>query len=374
MTRMGKTAILEQPDGSFVVREAPVPEPKAGQALIRQELCGVCGTDVHVYHGHLPGTSYPITLGHEAVGIVDRLGAGVTTDYAGRPVRKGDRVAVFGGLVDRTCYFCSVVREPTLCTGDLGCYGLGIPGVPLDFQGGYAQYIYLSQPGSAFLKINAPAEAAIFFDPLAVAIHAVERIANLPVAATVAIQGVGAIGIAALVAARERGANRIITIGAPESRLSLARDFGADVTIDIEQVRDPTERVHLVRAETPGRYGADAVLECTGVPLAIPEGIDMVRRGGSYVVLGHFTDVGEVAINPFRHFNHKQLCLHGSWGCHVGEMIRACNLIEAGKHDYAALISHRLPLERAQDAMVALSTEYRLDGKEIRKIAIDAWL
>ena len=89
-------------------------------------------------------------------------------------------------------------------------------------------------PGTLVLR-NHPEQAAIFFDPLAVAIHAVERIANLPVAATVAIQGAGAIGIAALVAARERGANRIITIGAPESRLSLARDFGADVTIDIEQ-------------------------------------------------------------------------------------------------------------------------------------------
>ena len=374
MSRTGKTAVLDKPNGRFIIREAPVPEPAEGQTLVRQELCGVCGTDMHVYHGHLPGVPYPITLGHEAVGVIDRLGEGVTEDYSGRPVREGDRVAIFGGLVDRTCYFCSVVMEPTLCTGDLGCYGLGLPAAPLDFQGGYAQYIHISQPGSAFLRMDVGPEGAIFFDPLAVAIHAVQQVPSLPVGSTVVIQGAGAIGVAMLVAARERGAHRIIVVGAPSSRLTLAEEYGADATVDIEEVPDPVERVRLVHELTVGGYGADAVFECTGVPEALPEGIDMLRRGGAYVVAGHFTDVGDIALNPFRHFNHKQIALYGSWGCHVGEMVQARTIIETGRYDFGALVSHRLPLARAGDAMAALSGTYRLDGKEVRKIAIDAWL
>lgn len=374
MGRTGKTAVLEEPGGRFVIREAPVPEPEAGQLLVRQELCGVCGTDMHVYHGHLPGISYPAVLGHEAVGILDRIGAGVTADYTGRPVREGDRVAVFGGLIDKRCRFCSVLLEPSLCEAGLGCYGLGMPGAPLDFQGGYAQYIHLSKPDSVVLKMDVPAETAVFFDPLAVAIHAVERVGNLSVAATAVIQGAGAIGIASLVAARERGAHRVIVIGAPQSRLELALEFGADAVINIEKVRDPSERVRQVQEQTAAGHGADAVFECTGVPAAVREGIEMLRRGGAYVVLGHFTDVGDVALNPFRHFNHKQIALYGSWGCHIGETIRARTIIEAGKYDFGALVSHKLPLERVQDAMVALSGDFRLDGEEVRKIAISGWL
>jgi L-iditol 2-dehydrogenase len=264
--------------------------------------------------------------------------------------------------------------EPSLCDAGLGCYGLGMPGAPLDFQGGYAQYIHLSKPDSVVLKMDVPAEAAVFFDPLAVGIHAVERIGNLPVGSSVVVQGAGAIGIASLVAARERGAHRVIVVGAPQSRLELALEFGADEVINIEEVQDPSERVRRVREQTEMGYGADAVLECTGVPAAVPEGIDMLRRGGAYVVLGHFTDVGDVALNPFRHFNHKQIALYGSWGCHIGETIRARTIIEAGQYDFGALVSHRLPLERVQDAMDALSGDLRLGGEEVRKIAISGLL
>ena len=353
MTRTGKTAILQEPDGEFVIREAPVPDPTEGQVLVRQELCGVCGTDMHVYHGHLPGMPYPITLGHEAVGVLDKLGSGVTQDYSGRPVREGDRVAVLAGVVDGDCYFCSVLHEPGLCDAGVGCYGLHVPGAALDFQGGYAQYVHMSQPGSAFLQVDASPEAAAFFDPLAVGIHAVEQAPNLAIGATAVIQGAGAIGIATLVAVRERGAHRVIVIGAPDSRLELAQQFGADLVVSIDEVDDPAERVQMVRAETYGGYGADIVLECTGVPAALPEGIDMLRRGGTYVVLGHFTDVGDVRLNPFRHFNHKQIALYGSWGATVSAVVRARTLIESGRHDFGALVSHTLPLERIKDAMDA---------------------
>ena len=110
-----------------------------------------------------------------------------------------------------------------------------------------------------------------------------------------------------MIAAKETGAFKTIVIGAPESRLELAKEFGADVTINIEEIPDAEERIELVKKETPGGYGADVVFECAGVPTAIPEGLDMVRRGGTYVVAGHFTDVGEVSINPFTHLNNNSI-------------------------------------------------------------------
>lgn len=374
MTLVAKTAVLDRPEGEFTIWEAPVPQPGEGQMVVRQELCGVCGTDAHVYHGHLPGISYPVTLGHEAVGIVERLGKGVTEDYTGRPLREGDRVIVYGGVIDGRCFFCSVVMEPSLCDAGLGGHGLGLPGAALEFQAGYAQYIFLSHPPFAVLKIDVAPEAAIFFDPLGCGIHAVRRVGIFPVGSTVVIQGAGAIGIACLVAAKEHGAHRIIVTGAPQSRLDLAKEFGANVTMNIEEMRDPAERVRLVQGETFGSYGADIVVECTGVAAAIAEGIDMLRRGGSYVVAGHYTDVSDTPMNPYRHFGHKQIALYGSWGYHVGEAVRARTIVESGKYDFAALVTHKVPLDRIRDAMVALSGEYRLDGREVGKIAVDAWL
>ena len=82
----GKSAILDGPDGAFVVAEADVPDPDPNGLLVRQELCGICGTDAYVYHGGLPGVTFPIVLGHETVGVVEQLGANVREDSTGRPL------------------------------------------------------------------------------------------------------------------------------------------------------------------------------------------------------------------------------------------------------------------------------------------------
>lgn len=175
-----------------------------------------------------------------------------------------------------------------------------------------------------------------------------------------------------LAAAKEAGALRTIVVGAPRTRLELAKEYGADVALDIEEITDPGERVRLVRAETPGGYGADAVFECAGVPAAIPEGLEMLRRGGTFVEAGHYTDHGEVAINPFRHLVHKQVTLVGAWGADVPHFVMGRGLIESGAYPFADLVSHVLPLDRVADGVAAIGTTYRLDGEEIRKVAIAA--
>lgn len=371
MALHGTAAILDAPDGTFEVAAAPVPEPHPNGILVRQELCGICGTDAYMYRGGLPGVTYPLVLGHETVGIVERLGANVREDATGRALAVGDRVYIQPGISCRQCTFCVVHRQPTLCLKRRGYGFRPVKDEEPHFQGGFSQYLNMI-PGSTYLKMNGTdAVTSVVLEPLTIGLHQVERI-QMPVGATAVIQGAGAIGILTLVAAREAGALRTIVVGAPRTRLDLALEFGADVVLSIDDVPDPSERVRLVKAETPGGYGADVVFECTGVPQAIPEGLDMLRRGGAYVEAGHYTDHGDIPLNPFRHMVHKQITLVAVWGADTPHFVAGRALIESKKYPFADLVSHRLPLSRVADGIAAIGGSYTLDGQEVRKIAVAA--
>lgn len=371
MARIGRAAILDREKGVFTVGEAPVPDPKPGEVLIRQVMCGVCGTDVHMYHGHFPRTRFPLVLGHEIVGHIERLGDGVAKDALGEVVEEGDLVAIVPGVQCGVCYFCSVVREPGLCLNGRA-YGFR-PFMDQNphFQGGFSEYILMNVPRSQFLKVHSSPDIAVLLEPFSVGVHFADR-ANLRLGSTVVVQGAGAIGIFSLAAAKEAGAHKTIVVGAPASRLELAKAFGADITINIEEVRDSSERIALVNAATPGGYGADAVFECTGVPASISEGIEMVRRGGTYVEGGHFTNAGDVTLNPFNHFVMRHITLVGVWGSTIGHFVRGLPILESGRYPFEKMVSHQLPLDQIGNAVQALSTNYRLGGAEVRKIAIAA--
>ena len=367
----GRAIVVDKPLGKFRTAEVDVPQPKDGEVLIRQEACGVCGTDMHIYQGHFPGAKFPTVLGHEIIGTIEKLGEDVKQDFTGRPVKEGDRIYVIPGLQCGRCYFCSVIKEPTLCINPRRtAYGFTpFPDQMPSFQGGYADYLYVNHPFSKFVKLNLPPEVGVLLEPLTVGVHMVER-AKLHVGCTVVIQGSGAIGLAGLVVAREAGAIKTIVVGAPQTRLDLAKKLGADEVVNIEQVPDPAERISLVKGLTEKEWGADAVFECTGSPKAIPEGIDMLRRGGTYVVAGHFTDVGEVSINPYLHLNNKHITLVGVWGSSPAHFVYGRTIMESKTDLFKGMVSHRLPLERIGDAMKSLMTDYRLDGTEVRKIVI----
>jgi threonine dehydrogenase-like Zn-dependent dehydrogenase len=129
---------------------------------------------------------------------------------------------------------------------------------------------------------------------------------------TVVIQGSGPIGILAVAAAQEMGAGRVVCVGAPENpRLQLARRFGAETTVSIEEVSTPAERIARVR-DVVGGFGADLVMDCSGHPSAGPEGIEMLRDGGTYVEMGQFTNAGSVETNWHR-ICTKDLNVLGSW-------------------------------------------------------------
>jgi L-iditol 2-dehydrogenase len=332
----------------FDVREYPVPSPEPGTILLRQEMAGICGTDLHNWQN---GFKTEMLLGHENVGIIEALGAGVTTDYVGNPLKEGDRVIFAPGTPH-------------------GAYGFQTnPDVGPHFRGGFADYIYLYYPGTCVIKTDLPPEVAVLTEPFTVGVHAVLR-ARVLMGDTVIVQGAGAIGLVTLMCAKISGASKIILIGGPARRLELAKRLGADVVIDIDKVRSVEERRELVLAETPRGLGADVVFECAGFLPALPEGLSYVRRDGIFCEVGHFVDIGEVSINPNQHLLRKNLRLEGVHGSRYEHFVRAMPILERQEFPIGDMVSHVLPLERVADGFHALNGTYQLDGETAIKIVV----
>jgi threonine dehydrogenase-like Zn-dependent dehydrogenase len=364
----GKAAVLDQPRGTFRIEEFQVPDLEPGTVLLRQELAGCCATDAHTYLGQWPA-DFPVIMGHENVGIIEAIGPGGAVDFLGHDVRVGDRVIARTSFCG-ACYECRVARQPRRCRNIRVRHGFSSAhGVP--FSGGYGEYLYLSSPQTTFmLKINARPSIAALHEPLGVAAHAVRK-AQPRLGGTVVVQGSGVIGLFTLGLARLSGATRAIIVGGPADRLELAQAFGADVAINIDEVRTPEERLRAVLAETPGGLGADVVYGCVGKTAAWSEGLHYLRDGdGRFLEVGLAGDDGPVPFNPATQLVAKNATFIGALGMADEDSLTAIRVIEGKRLPLEAVVSHQLPLERVADAMTALNGDYRLDGRTAIKIAI----
>ena len=350
-------AVLSAFNEPLVVDEAPVPDPGPGAMIARVAYGGVCGTDVHLHHGQLPIPT-PLILGHEGVGRVGKLGEGVTVDFTGAPLREGDAIAWMSNIPCGRCHWCVVERERTLCENRK------VYGVNQRFDewprlsGSWAEAIYL-QPGSAVFRLpdGVSLEQAIALGCAGpTAVHGVLDVVGVGVGETVVVQGSGPVGMAAAMYAHLAGAAKVILVGGPANRLEVAREIGVgDVHVDIFAAADPAERIRQVLAETPGGRGADVVLECAGVPEAVPEGFEMARRSGRYLVLGQYTDRGPVPVNPHL-ITRKQLKVVGSWGfaeAHYLGYLRSLTRLAA--RFYVERLTSRYPLTEANRALADMA-------------------
>lgn len=329
------------------LRQVPRPAVPEKAALIRIDACGVCGTDLHILKGHWPKPlPWPFTLGHELVGVIEEIGPELRTDFMGQPLTVGSKVMLPPLMPCGECYYC--VHYPTRANKCLNpvYYGrlLGFD-VPPHLWGGWAEAVYVDLerlPGTKVYKL--PDDMSLMLgslsEPLTSCVRGLMRATRDPGAAdgfrigdTVVIQGAGAIGLLALVAAREMGAGRVIVVGAPdEPRLAICRAFGAAETIDINRYKTSEERIAAVR-EAVGGFGADVVMECSGHPSAGPEGIEMLRDGGTYVEMGQFTDAGSIATNWHR-ICAKDLTIVGSWGFTGNDIPLAIGLLHRAADRY----------------------------------------
>jgi threonine dehydrogenase-like Zn-dependent dehydrogenase len=356
-TTTARGAVLRAFDEPLVVETAPIPTPEPGAVIARVGLAGICGTDLHLSHGRLPIPT-PLILGHEAVGTVAALGAGVERDFTGQPLAVGDAIAWTSNIPCGRCHWCVVEGERTLCESRR-VYGINQPFDAFPrLSGGFAEAIYL-QPGSAIFKlpVTVTPEMVIALGCAGpTAYHGVIDITGVKAGETVVVQGSGPVGIAAAIYAQLSGAAKVIVVGGPQSRLDLAREMGVgDVHLDIFTLTEPAERQALVMAEMPGGRGADVVLECAGAPEAVAEGIDLARRNGRMLVLGQYTDRGPTPINPHL-ITKKQLTMHGSWA--FGERHYLGHLTNlpaiAARFDLSRLVT-RYPLDRVNDAMADMA-------------------
>ncbi len=318
-------AVMPGPGLPIELREFPEPDLPTGSALLRPMLSEVCGTDVHLWHGRLSGVPYPIIPGHVSVGVIDKI-RGRIEDPDGKTLGEGERVVFFD--VHRTCgrcYACTVARTPTRCPSRR-VYGITDSAVDGLF-GGWAQALFL-EPGVSTMALPEAVDPADYIGGgcgLITAVHVVER-SELRAGDSIVVQGTGAVGLSVIALARLSGADRIVAIGAPDDRLTLAKSMGADVMLDLNRTT-LAEREALVRQATDGR-GADIVVEAAGSARAVEEGLNLVRDGGIYVIAGHYTDQGLSHINVHTQINRKHLDVRGCWGSEVRHFVRAVRLLE----------------------------------------------
>ncbi|MBI5865214.1 MAG: zinc-binding dehydrogenase [Planctomycetes bacterium] len=338
-------------------RSFPLPrELKPGELIIKVELAGVCGTDVHLHKGELK-IPLPLILGHETTGRVAAMGASDTKDWLGRPLAIGDRVSFTVGRTCKTCRYCRVYRLPSRCL-NRKAYGVSTPcGEAPHLLGGYGQYHFLYADTAVFrLPDDLPSEAVVGAGcSLVTAVHGFEKL-QMQWAESVLIQGSGPVGLASLAIAKEAGARPLIVIGGPRDRLERCQRFGADLTIDIDEVRDPAVRRKMVLDATGG-LGADVVVECVGHPQAVVEGWELARDGGKYLVLGHYGDAGPAMLNPHL-ITRKELTVLGAWGSEPQHWTIALEFLRTRRSDYPfhELITHRFSIGQVNEALQAVAS------------------
>lgn len=318
-----RAAVLPAPGASSEVRELPEPELEAGSALLAVELSEVCGTDVHLRDGRLAGVPYPLIPGHVTVGRLDKI-RGELRDVDGRFLTEGDRVTfldVHGTC--NACWYCLVAKATTRCPSRR-VYGVTY-GLEEGLAGGWSEKVYL-RPGTRCIRVEGLDAAAFMAGGcgLPTAVHALER-ADAALADTVLVLGSGPVGLSAVILSRMRGALRVLCIGAPSQRLEAAREVGADATLGIEDTSEE-ERLAWVLEQTSGR-GADVTIEAAGAPEAVGQALRFTRDAGRVVVVGQYTDHGQVAFNPHTDLNRKHLEVRGCWGSDFSHFWRGVQIL-----------------------------------------------
>jgi len=351
-----RAAVMTEYNAPLEIREFPIPdEIEPGAALVRVKLAGICGTDVHLWHGQLP-IPLPVILGHETVGVIEQLGDGLTRDWSGNTLAVGDRITWSSSINCNECFYCRVKRQPTRCL-KRKAYGISYDcSVAPHLSGGYAQYIYL-RPNTSIFKIpdELPTEAVVGAGcALVTSLHGIERI-GVAMGDVVLVQGSGPVGLAALAVAKASGAAQIIVIGGPEHRLKLAERFGADVCIDVTEgsIEERKQRI----MDLTGGFGVDVVLECVGIPQAVTEGLELCRDGGRYLILGHYGDAGTIPFNPHL-VTRKQLTIAGSWGFEPRHTQAALRFLSRTREQFPfeQLVATPFPLDQAFEALQATAT------------------
>lgn len=330
MSRTGKAVVYDAPNQPFVVREYPLRPTRAGEVLVRIRMSTICRSDIHSYQGHRPNPC-PGVLGHEIIGIIEELGAGVERDMRGDPLAVGDRITWSEYFIPGANYYSEVLDLPQKSPG-VDKYGHMAVDTDPHFHGGFAEYCYIL-PQSWILKLPevlSDEEATPVNCGVATMISVTEA-AGIGMGETVVVQGLGLLGLYGCAIARARGARIVIGLDNVASRRDLGLRFGADLALD-PAAMDEAELVKRVR-DACRPDGADAVIEVCGYPEVIPSGLQFLRVGGRYTLGG--------VVNPdsFVRFDanlllRKLVTLRGVHNYHPRHLIQALDFVVSNRERF----------------------------------------
>jgi threonine dehydrogenase-like Zn-dependent dehydrogenase len=335
-------------------RELPLPEIDADSGLLRVEACGICGSDVESFDGTLR-VPLPLVPGHEPLGVIEQIGERAATRWG---VDVGDRVAVETLLSCRFCPPCLAGRYHLCRRRRIYSY---IPlAEPPGLWGAYAQHLYLA-PNAIVHKVDPTLrpELAVMFNALGAGFRWAVEIPRTGPGDTVLILGPGQRGLASVIAAREVGAAKIIVTGlaADARKLALARELGADATIDVER-EDARARVR----ELTGGRGADVVLDVSSYATGpVADALDFAAQGGRVVL------AGVKGMKPVENFVSdkvvlKEIAIFGAIGVTSSGYQSAIRLLESRRVPVERLHTHAFPLREAERAIRTLARE--IPGEE----------
>jgi threonine dehydrogenase-like Zn-dependent dehydrogenase len=280
--------------GEIEFLEYPVPDPEPGGLVVRVLRSNICGSELHIWGGHHP-TKKRGGLGHEVVGVVDKLGPGTTHDNAGQPLAEGDRIVATYFIHCRRCYPCAK-GQPWMCNNAYQYWAQQPQDAP-HFHATFASHWYV-HPEQTFFKVpdEVSDKAAASANCALSQVYFGLDLAHVTYGDSVVIQGAGGLGLNAAAVAREKGAE-VIVIDGVAKRLAQAKRFGAHHLIDMNEYPTAEARMEAVFALTGGR-GADYCLEVAGVVQAFPEGTQLVRAGGTLVSIGTLNPGQKVLYDP----------------------------------------------------------------------------
>ncbi|MGL6259536.1 zinc-dependent alcohol dehydrogenase [Vibrio sp. WXL210] len=343
----------------------PIPQIQDDEILIKVEGCGVCGTDVHEYRND-PFSVMPIVLGHEGTGRIVKMGKNVTKDSTGKPIEVGSKI-ITSIIPCGECEPCKTAPARTNMCENMGCYGLMGDQPENRFNGWFGDYLVI-KPGSTLFNVSEfSLKERILIEPVAVAVHAVERAKTtglINFASSVLIQGAGPIGLSVIAVLKTLGVQNIIAVDGQASRLELAKELGATHVVNFMDFDSSDDLAAHVQTLTNGR-GAKFVFQCTGVTAAATTAFKLVERGGGLCEVGFFVNLGEAAYNPHIDICNKELTLVGSWAYSPEDYPNAIECMRGIKRiglPIEKLVTHEFPLDQITEAV---ETNIRMEGIKV---------
>ena len=384
MNKTGKAAVWL---GKYEIeiQDLPIPEVKEDGLLLKVDAAGICGTDGHLIQDTPP---YAAIMSHEVTGRIVRMGsrANRSLNVYGGPLKEGDRIVLYPWITCGKCAGC-LSHRPGTCTtcDDSFVYGVPYSKLGLEgketisseisrwpyFMGGFAEYTYVF-PETYVWKVpdDMPSEIAALLDPMAVAVRAVELAltgpgimeAGLTTNSRVAVIGSGQVGVLSALTCRLMGAEQVIMIGSRATRLDLTKEIAqTDHLIDYHQ-HSREQRIQMVRDLTDG--GADVVLQCSNNIDTFVDGLEMMRRLGTFVEVGNMVNQGrEVSFDPARLVCSKHARILGMSANHPAAFDKAFHILK--RHNSIPLhkmFTHKTDLEGLLDTLKKMGNDDYMKG------------